>query len=42
MSRRSRRTWFAVAVIGLICLATVAHFMGGAVMATLRELHGPR
>lgn len=40
MSRQSRRTWFLAAAIGLVCLAIVAHFMGGGMATTLRELHG--
>jgi len=40
MTKRSRRMWFAAAVVTLIGLAIIAHFTGGEITSTLREMHG--
>ena len=40
MSRQSRRTWFAVAVVMLVGLALAASFLGDGLASAARQLHG--
>ena len=42
MTKRARRIWFGVAIIGLIGIAAIVNSMGDGLVVTLRELHGHR
>ena len=40
MARRSRRMWLGVAIAVLIVIAVAAHFVGGGLADTMRQMHG--
>ena len=40
MARRSGRVWFGIAIVGLVAVAVVAHFLGGGLVDALRQMHG--
>ena len=42
MARRSRRMWLGVAIAVLVGVAIAAHFLGGGLADTMRQMHGGR